>query len=116
MGIEDDVLRVEVMALFRIERSVEPEAIFNFFVIQIVNRHGPDLPEAAFGRKRNFRHRLGGSLLKEDQRASGGVDAEDGKIDTVRDMACAKRHRVPVAKLELSVRMGRALAFGHLAV
>jgi hypothetical protein len=66
-----------MMPLVQITGSVKAIAVFDLFVVEVENRHRPNISEPVLGWKRNFGEWQGRLLLKENERAGGRVSRED---------------------------------------
>src|SRR3954469_16693835 len=95
VGIAKDLRSVEAMAVCRVPRSGDAEAVLDLLVIEAEHDHGEDVAGAELIRERDLDHRLGFATAEQDKRATGGSARKDGKVDAERLRARAEWQRAP---------------------
>ena len=93
------------MALMGIVQSIEAVAKFKLFVVEIEDRHCPNISQAVFRRKRNIREWDRIALFEEHQGTGGGMGRKDREVYAARNMARPEGQRMPIAEAKIAVRM-----------
>ena len=94
-----------MMALARVVLPVKAIAVFDLLVIEIEDRHRPNISQAVFRRKRNIREWDRIALFEEHQGTGAGMGRKDREVYAARNMARPEGQRMPIAEAKIAVRM-----------
>ena len=101
------------MAGLGIPRSLHPEPVLQFLVVEVVNDHREDIADLALGRERDLGVGLRLPLAEEDQDAGGRMRGEDRKVHPAGNVARPVGEGMAIAHPESPVLMGMVIGGAH---